>query len=256
MDEMRNHENMGPVMPSHPAHPIEAPRDRFLAISVLVAAAVIGGALVFSTMYRPNVTPSGGNGAGAGALATNEAIMKLGARDAILGAQNAPVTIIEYGDYQCPFCAQFFSQTEPQIIANYVNSGKVKIVFRNFPFLGPESTAAAQAAECANDQGKLWPYHDALYAAKVGDEQKGGGENDGFYNRALFVKLAQGLGLNMTTFTSCVDTNKNASLVAQERAAATAAGINSTPSFFVNGTSVLGAQPYADFAQVIDAALK
>ena len=182
--------------------------------------------------------------------------MTLGPRDAILGNPSATVTLIEYGDYQCPFCTRFFRQTEPQIIQNYVNTGKVRMVFRDFAFLGPESTAAANAAQCAEDQNKLWAYHDALYTAKVGDEAKGGGENDGFYTTAEFLKLAQQVGLNIPTFTSCVNNNTDANIVAQEKGAAAAAGINSTPSFLINGTMITGAQPYTVFQQALDSALK
>lgn len=234
-------------------------KDRFLPISILVAAVVIGGAIVFATVYRG--APAGGtaiinNGAqtGQGQVDTSK-IMALGARDAILGSANAPVTIVEYGDYQCPFCSRFFSQTEPLLIQNYVNTGKAKMVFRDFPFLGPESTAAAEAAQCAEDQNKLWAYHDALYNAKLQDEQKGGGENDGFYNRALFLKLAGQLGLNAATFTTCIDSGANASRVDQAKADATSAGVNSTPTFFVNDTQIVGSQPYAQFQAAIATAL-
>ncbi len=240
-------------------------KDRFLPISIIVAALVIGGSILFSSLYKggaavPAAQNGGTGGAAQGAAAapavTAANVMKLGSRDTILGSANAPVTIVEYADYQCPFCTQFFSQTEPQIIQNYVNAGKVKMVFRDFPFLGAESTAAANAAQCAEDQGKLWAYHDALYSAKIGDEQKGGGENDGFYTSALFLKLGQQVGLNMTTFTSCVNNSQDANIVAQEKSDATAAGVNSTPTFFIDGTQILGAQPYAQFQSVIDAALK
>ncbi len=236
--------------------------DRFLPISILVSAVLIGGALVFSTLYRGTGGagifggPTDNQGAPQGGAAGNADAMKLGPRDAILGNANAPVTVIEYGDYQCPFCTRFFTQTQSQIVSNYVNSGKVKMVFRNFAFLGPESAAAAAAAECANDQKKLWPYHDALYQTKADDEAKGGGENDGSLNRALFIKLAQNLNMDVTAFTSCIDSNKYASLVAEEKAAAGAFGVNSTPFFFINGKQILGAEPYASFAQAIDAALK
>jgi protein-disulfide isomerase len=239
----------------------KAKRDRFLPITILVAAVLIAGAVVFSSLYHSG---------GAGADATNPlaaqppaapsvntaAIMKLGANDAVLGNDNAPVTLIEYGDYQCPYCGQFFAQTEPSIISAYVNTGKVRMVFRNFAFLGAESTAAAEAADCAQDQGKLWQYHDALYAAKVGDAEKGGAEDDGFFNRALFLQLAQKTGLDIPTFTSCMDSNKYASQVASDTQAASALGVNSTPTFFVNGTQILGAEPYATFEEVINAALK
>ena len=180
--------------------------------------------------------------------------MALGPRDAILGTANAPVTLIEYGDYQCPFCAQFFGQTEPQIIQNYVNTGKVRMIFRDFAFLGPESTAAANAAQCAEDQNKLWPYHDALYTAKLGDEAKGGNEDDGFYNAAEFIKLAQQVGLNIPTFTSCINNSTDANSVAQEKAGGGAAGVNSTPSFLINGQLLTGAQPYSVFQQALDSA--
>ncbi len=240
-------------------------KDRFLPISILIAAVLIGGAVVFSTFYNKYTgiaTTGAGAGAGAAAAgtaptnATNTAVMALTSRDAILGQANAPVTMIEYGDYQCPFCGEeFFAQTEPQIIQNYVNTGKVKFVFRDFAFLGAESTAAANAAQCANDQGKMWLYHDALYTAKVADDQGGGSEDDGFFSTAELLKLGQQVGLNMTTFTSCVNNQSDLSIVNQEKTDATAQGVNSTPTFYINGTQVLGAQPYAQFQQTIDAAI-
>ena len=240
-------------------------KDKFLPISIIVAAVLIGGALVFVALYK------GGSGSGAAAgtgtagtagqpaaaaPTTNTSVMTLGSRDAILGNANAPVTIIEYGDYQCPFCGtEFFAQTEPLIVQNYINTGKVKMVFRDFAFLGAESDAAANAAQCAEDQNKLWPYHDALYTAKVADDAKGGSEDDGFFSNAELLKLGQQVGLNMTTFTSCVTNDSDASIVTQEKTDATAQGVDSTPTFFVNGTEILGAQPYAQFQTAIEAAL-
>jgi len=221
-------------------------RDLILPISILVAAVMIGGAVVFATLYRggsgsPNGAVPGGAGAVAAVVpssASTTAILALGPRDAILGNKNAPVTIIEYGDYQCPFCAQYFENVQPVISQNYVDTGKVKMVFRNFAFLGPESIAAAEAAECAEDQNQLWPYHDALYNAKIADDNKGGGEDDGVLNRTLFLTIAKQLNLNIADFTTCIDTNKYASLVAQEKADATAIGVQSTPATFINGVMV------------------
>lgn len=236
-------------------------RDMFLPISILVAAVVVGGAIIFATLYKGGSAPTGGAGGGNGVEATATAAnpaaaMTLGSRDAILGNASAPVTLVEYGDYQCPYCVQFFSETQPQIIQNYVNTGKVRVIFRDFAFLGTESTAAANAAQCAEDQNKLWAYHDALYAAKLGDDNNGGSEDDGFYSTAEFLKLAQQVGLNIPTFTSCINNNTDASVVAQEKGAAANAGINSTPSFIVNGTMITGAQPYSVFQAALDAALK
>ena len=233
--------------------------DKFLPISILVAAVLIGGAVVFATVYKGGSGESGGTAAAnnqQGAPTVPGAVMTLTSRDAVLGSSTAPVTMIEYGDYQCPYCGeQFFAQTEPLIVQNYVNTGKVKFVFRDFSFLGAESDAAANAAQCANDQGKMWPYHDALYSAKVADDQKGGTEDDGFFSTAELIKLGQQVGLNMTTFTSCVDNNSDAGVVTQERTNASSFGVNSTPTFYINGTQVLGAQPYAQFQQVLDAAV-
>jgi protein-disulfide isomerase len=240
-------------------------RDLFLPISILAAAVLVTAAIVFMTLYK------GGSGSAAAAApagvaqnsgtaptvatATVAAAMTLGPRDAILGNANAPVTLIEYGDYQCPFCGEFYSQTEPQIVQNYVNTSKVRMVFRDFAFLGAESTAAAEAAQCAEDQNKLWAYHDALYSAKVADDANGGSEDDGFFNQTEFLKLAQQVGLDIPTFTSCIDNNTDANIVAQEKSAASAAGIDSTPSFIVNGQTITGAQPYSVFQQALDSAL-
>lgn len=112
--------------------------------------------------------------------------------DVVLGQANAPVTVIEYGDYQCPFCARWFETIEPQLKSTYVDTGKVKFIFRNYPFLGAESEASAEAAECAKDQGAYWAYHNALYTAEAQD----GHENNGNLNKDLFVSIASDLKLN------------------------------------------------------------
>jgi len=239
-------------------------RDMFLPVSILIAAVVVGGAIVFLTLYKGGsaAVPAGGVGGNGNVVeatstaANPAAAMTLGSRDAILGNASATVTLIEYGDYQCPYCVEFFSQTQPQIIQNYVNTGKVRVVFRDFAFLGAESTASANAAQCAEDQGKLWAYHDALYSAKLADDNNGGSEDDGFYTTTEFVRLAQQVGLNIPTFTNCVNNNADANIVAQEKGAAADAGVDSTPSFIINGTMITGAQPYSVFQQALDAALK
>ena len=238
-------------------------KDLFLPISILAAAIMVGGALVFATLYKGGTAaaPTGesGNTAEATSTAANlAAAMTLGPRDAILGNANAKVTLIEYGDYQCPYCGRFFSQTESQIIQDYVNTGKVRFVFRNLPlsFLGPESIAAAEAADCAEDQNKLWAYHDALYSAKVAEVAKGGTEADGFFSTAELLNIGQKAGLTMSTFTSCVNNNTDGALVTQETAAAVATVGNSTPSFIINGTLISGAQPYSVFQQALDSALQ
>jgi protein-disulfide isomerase len=257
-ESMKNNDDVAFVAIEERINSGAVKKDRILPISILAAAVMIAGALVFATVYKggdPGTNGAGNNNGGTAAAggvvagttvapssASTTAILMLNSRDAILGNANAPVTVIEYGDYQCPYCAQYFSTIEPSILQNYVNTGKAKVVFRDLPFLGPESTAAAEAAQCAEDQGKLWPYHDALYTAKLADDAKGGGEGDGSLNRTLFMSIATKLGLNTTTFASCIDTNKNANIVAQEKADAEAiVGGDSTPATVVNGVLVADA---------------
>ena len=218
--------------------------DKFLPVSIIIAGVLVCAAILFSVFYHSGPSNGGNNGAAAGVptpTASLASLMTIGSRDAVLGNANAPVTIIEYGDYQCPFCTRYFSQIQPLIKSQYLDTGKAKMIFRDLPFIGPESVAAANAAQCAGDQGKFWEYHDALYAAKVGDENQNpsGAENDGFFTRAEFLKLANQLGLAAQSFTSCLDGNQHASDVVAEKSAAAAAGIGSTPTTIVNGKMAL-----------------
>ena len=165
------------------------------------------------------------------------------------GDPDAPVTIIEFGDFQCPFCGRFAAQTEPQIDEQYIQSGKVRFGYFNFAFLGPESTWAAEAAECAADQDKFWEYHDTLYSSQSG-------ENRGAFNKDNLKKLAQELGLDTQAFNECLDSGKYTSLVQDDTNASSALGVQSTPTFLINGKPVIGAQPFEIFQQTIDSVLK
>lgn len=165
-----------------------------------------------------------------------------------LGSKDAKVTIVEFADFQCPFCGRFFSETEPQIKKDYLDSGKAKLSFRDFAFLGPESNDAALAARCANEQGKFWQYHDYLYSHQ-------GGENQGVFSKDNLKKFASDLGLNTGQFNDCIDANKYLKDVNDDIAVARKLGVNSTPTVFINGAEVVGAQPYANFKSVIDQAL-
>jgi protein-disulfide isomerase len=229
--------------------------NSFLASSILVAALIIGGSVIYAT--RANVPNSGeagvptNNAESGDAKIAREKALEITSRDVIAEDANAPVTIIEYGDYQCPFCVKFFNQTESLIRNDYIKTGKVKMIYRNFAFLGPESIAAAEAAECAKDQGKFWAYHDAIYKAEGVD----GTEFNGNLNRELFVKLAGDTRMDTAKFAECFDGKKYEKTVEDEIAAAKVAGVDSTPSFFINGNQVKGAIPYSQFKTLIDAEL-
>ncbi|OHA46757.1 MAG: hypothetical protein A3A80_02785 [Candidatus Terrybacteria bacterium RIFCSPLOWO2_01_FULL_44_24] len=165
-----------------------------------------------------------------------------------LGDANASVEVVEWGDFQCPFCKRFFDDVESKLITDYVNTGKIKFAFRDFAFLGQESSDAANAARCANAQGKFWNYHDYLYTNQ-------GGENQGEFSKANLKQFAQTIGLNSAQFNACVDADTYQAQVEADKSAGDEAGVAGTPATFVNGKLISGAQPYSVFQQAINDAL-
>ena len=171
-----------------------------------------------------------------------------------LGNDDAPIILVEFGDYQCFFCNKFFHDTEASILKNYVETGKVKIIFKDFTIIGPDSIGAAQASHCANDQDKYWEYHDELY-------NNWGGENNGWASSENLVKFAQNVGLDEDEFKQCLNTSKYKDLVESSSADARNLGITGTPAFFVIGsdnqvTRVSGAQPYEVFHNLFETELQ
>jgi protein-disulfide isomerase len=166
---------------------------------------------------------------------------------ATLGDPNAKVTVVEWGDFQCPYCMHFARDNQAQLIADYVKTGKIKFEFKNFPFIGPESVAAAKAAACAADQNKFWAFHDALYANQ-------GSENSGAFSDSRLAQIASVAGLDMTQYNTCLANKTHDNDVAATTAEAKAVPITSTPSFVVNGKLVVWSN-YNDLKSAIDAAL-
>lgn len=230
--------------------PVAQQNNNFLASSILVAAILISGSLIYSTGKQSAAGPLGADAEQVFAEPTGKEL-ELTSDDVVLGDLNAPVTVVEYADFQCPFCGRFHSLTASQIKENYVQDGKVKFVYRHFAFLGPESRAAANAVECAKDQGKFWAYHDTLYDAEIQDGQ----EHNGNLNRTLFLSLAEDLDLNAEEFSACLDSNKYDGKVQNDYLGAQAAGVRATPTVFVNDKKVEGALPYEQFKLIIDSEL-
>jgi len=161
-----------------------------------------------------------------------------------LGNPNAKIALIEYGDFQCPYCRQFALDAERQFVNQYVKTGKASLTYKYLPILDPgpqdgESHWAAYAAECANEQGKFWEYHDKLFSVWQG-------ENVGTLTKANLKKYAADLGLDAARFDPCLDNDQTKAIVQADVAAARAAGAGGTPSFFLNG------QPF--FPPSLDAA--
>jgi protein-disulfide isomerase len=161
------------------------------------------------------------------------------------GQANAPVTIDIYADFQCPFCARADGVLQ-QLASPYVDTGKVKLVYHNFPIIGPESETAAQAAECAGDQNKFWAYANYLFTHQ-------NGENTGAFSPDALKNFAAQLGLNQSAFNTCLDSGKYSALVRQQLAEGQQRGVNVTPTFFINGKKYEGALPYDQMAALIDA---
>jgi protein-disulfide isomerase len=157
----------------------------------------------------------------------------------IRGSENAPVTIIEFSDFHCPYCKQV-QPTLKRILSDY--GDRVKLAYRDFPIdqLHPNARKAAEAARCANDQGKFWEFHDKLY----------GGGTDA--SPETLTRLAREIDMDVVAFQQCIAVRKHGSGIDRDIEEATKLGVNGTPGFFINGRLVSGAQPYEGFAQVIN----
>ncbi|MBT4651269.1 thioredoxin domain-containing protein [Candidatus Woesearchaeota archaeon] len=164
--------------------------------------------------------------------------------DAVKGNLNAPVTIIEFSDFECPFCGKYVETTYPEIVKNYIDTGNVNYVFRDFPLdFHPDAQKAAEAAECAGEQEKYWEMHDLLFA------------NQELLSVNDLKQYALDLSLDSEEFNSCLDSGEMAEEVQKDLQDGQAYGVTGTPAFFINGKLISGAQPYEAFEQEIEAAL-
>jgi protein-disulfide isomerase len=172
----------------------------------------------------------------------------------VLGNPNASVTLIEFGDYQCHFCNVFFHSTEDDILKNYVDTGKVKMIFKDYNIIGPDSVTASHGAHCANDQELFWEYHDILYSNWAG-------ENNGWASSENLLKFAQEINLNIDEWSECMLNESHAQIILASNEDAKSLGITGTPAFFVIGpdgktTPIFGAQPLSVFEKIFEKELK
>lgn len=231
--------------------------DRYLIPgAIIVAGVLIAGAVYYSTVVQKTAMPKDGADKIQNAPHVNVGEL-YGASDPMLGNPSAPVTVVEFSDFQCPFCGRFFREAELQIIANYVKTGKVKFVYKDFAFLGDESISSAHAARCAGEQGKFWQYHDYLFKYIWDNYYSKGksGENVGAFSEAHLLQFAGAVGLNQADFAACVKSDKYKDAITASTATGKQNGVNGTPGIFINDTLIVGAQPYVEFAKAIDAAL-
>lgn len=167
----------------------------------------------------------------------------------IMGNEDAPITILEWGDYQCTFCYKFHQNTLDIINEDFIKTGKVKLVFKDFPLNGPDSLLAAEAAYCAQDQEKYWQYHDELY-------RNWGGERTGWITRDTLDEFGTTVNLDLNKFNNCLDEHKYQEKVISLHEFGKEIGIDATPSFLVfNDEKIIkirGNQPLEVFLKTFD----
>jgi len=167
----------------------------------------------------------------------------------VMGNSFAPITILEWGDYQCTFCYKFHQSSLDIIKTEYIETGKIKLIFKDFPLNGPDSVLAAEASHCADDQGKYWKYHDEVYSNWVG-------ERTGWITRNSLNEFALNVGIDTVEFNECMDMHKYKNRVLELEKFGKEIGIKATPSFLIfNAEKIIkieGNQPIDVFRQVID----
>ena len=224
-----------------------------IAGAILIAGLFIAGAILLRGGSAP-IAPTTAENNGNNNAAVIEAPEAISAEDYMIGDPRARVVLIEYADFQCPFCGRFFKDTTTVLNEKYIQTGKIKFVYRDFAFLGEESIKSAEAARCAGDQNKFWEYHDYLFTHQNG-ENKGAFAND---NLKSFAKI---LGLNEVVFNQCLDSAKYEKAVTDSTDAGAQAGVRGTPKGFIlkNGKvvdTIDGAIPTTIVIEKIENALK
>lgn len=164
-----------------------------------------------------------------------------------VGDVDAPVVMVNYSEFQCPYCGKFARDTEPKLIKKYVDKGVLRIEWRDFPYLGKESGTAAMAGRAAADQDKFWEFNKAMFA----DQQT---PNSGKLTTEFFVKIATKIGLDTEEFRADLDSKKNHQAIQKDFDEGQSIGVSGTPAFIINGTPVMGAQPVGVFEDAIEEA--
>lgn len=239
-------------------------KDLFLPISIVIAAVVIGGAVIYSNGLK-STGKEGDNQTPLGEVVEMDIIPE----DKVLGQSNAELTMFEFTDYECPYCTRFHKLTRPEIISNYIDIGKMKLVFRAMPFHA-NSLMDIQATWCAGAQNKYWEMHDLIFTKKDAEET---------LTADSLIKYAGDLGLNKTTFSECLVAAKDTEKINEIATAAQNAGILATPISLIvkelpveldaeaiiaelqngssviyvdNGVIIIGAQPFSVYQTEID----
>ena len=196
------------------------------AKTIIVAGTFVGIVLIVVTLFTSFQSGWDNNPGGMGMKTPSTINLENGSP--ALGSENAPISIVEFGDYQCESCYYWFQNTRSTLIDNYIETGKAKLVFVDLPFLGRDSITAAQASYCAEDQGKYWEYHTILYTF-----QEIEGYDSGWANRDGLNSFASSLNMNMDEFNDCMDSSKYKIRVKANYNEAVKQGAQATPTFII-----------------------
>lgn len=237
-------------------------QNLFLPIAIILSAVIISGTILYTKSGSSNGRAGIAQqpGAAAGRQLGNQSNVSTD-DDPVLGDKNAPLTLVEFSDYECPFCKRSFDQLLPELKTNYIDTGKLKLVYRDFPLsFHANAHKEAEAAECARSQGDdatYFRYHDQIFNRTTSN-------GTGLALSQLPI-IAKSLGLNVGQFQQCLDSGKFGDEVDKDIADGTAAGVSGTPAWFIgqsskdgiiDGTLVVGAQPFPTFKVIIDEELK
>ena len=234
--------------------------SNFLSWPYLIGVGVLAAAL-FGVVIFLALRDGGGDGGNGEADNSDVGVLNRARADLagipqdgnVLGATDAPVTLIQYEDFQCPSCLRYTVDYEPFLIEEYVRPGLMRIELRHFPVVGTESTTAARGAVCAGEQDRFWEYANRLFVIQAGD---GFRPDRGAFDEPALIDLAGDLGLDEDAFTACLANPDTLSAVSANDSAARAIGFRGTPSFMLNGTPLQGAPGTEDsWRTLIDTAL-
>lgn len=232
--------------------------DFTLPVTIIVGALIVGGSILYGArdlgarltdLQKPSavaqvssapVVPSA-PAAQANAPDPNRKIEVALGNNPVLGKKEAKVTIVEFSDLQCPFCERFDTETFPQLKKEYIDTGKVRFAYRHLPLpIHPQAPKAAEAAACANSQGKFWEFIGAVFNDQANIQV------------ADLKQKASRIGLSSSQFDRCLDSGEMKAEVDRDQADGAAAGVSGTPTFFINGRPLVGAQPFSQFQAAID----
>lgn len=248
---------MEPLIPTHsenpPSESVQGTDKAVIPAAIIFAGIIIAGAILYSggTFTARKSSDTAKTTSSEEAAAGQAAVFRnIEDDDPALGNPDAPVVLVEFSDFQCPFCRTLWRESVTPLKEKYIKTGKVRLVYRDFPLTGihPAAEPAAIAAECADDQGKFWEMHDKIFS-----EQEKLGQGTVAFGAEELARWAREIGLDTNEFSVCLAQRKHADEVAKDAADGAALGVEGTPYVFVNGKLLIrGALPWPQVEQIIE----